>query len=205
MDKGISFIFLCAGADVGERKIPKCLVNNNIIKSINAINYIYQNDNFYEIIVGVGYKNELIKKTLKDYKVKYYENKKYKKKGAAYTAKKCLELSTKKSAMIIHGDVVLDIFDLYATDLKSFITKTQQIDKIKIGLNILNNFVIGFNYTNHDKWAQLSFLTGKELALAKSVKIKDFWCSHELLKEVIDNGGKFIARDSNIKEVSYRS
>tara|TARA_B100000886_G_scaffold317208_1_gene256340 strand:+ start:508 stop:1272 length:765 start_codon:yes stop_codon:yes gene_type:complete len=102
------------GSRLGSKSIePKALLKINSKSIIEyTIEYLIQLG-FTEIFILVGYKKELIKKSLTKYKnkikVNFYENKKFRISGHGYSLYSLLNnFSIKNDLLIIHGDLFFD-------------------------------------------------------------------------------------------------
>ena len=73
----------------------------------------------------------------------------------------------------------------------------------EVGCSIDNNNIENIMYGIQKKWAQIAFLTGKELQLAQMMfcdRENDNLFGFEILNKIIDNGGKFLnVEPKNIK------
>lgn len=150
------------------------------------------------IIVVGGFEARKVMNYLPDYVVAV-ENENYETTNVARSIGMGLRASTTNHVLILHGDLV---FNKYALTLpianESILTVDTHgtMSENEVGCNTDGPQVVQLGYGIEDKWAQIMFLTGKELELAKSIcwNPSNFQLfSFEILNEIMRRGGKFKA------------
>lgn len=197
----ISIIIAAAGAGKKMRSIgPQALMQVKgqalIDRQLALIKEAYPKA---EIIVGVGHDAVRLMNYLPDYVLKV-ENEKYEETGVARTIGMCLRVARGDLVCIIHGDLIFNKPALVQNISESTIV----LDRIDgflnkeedVGCTHENGYVENLMPELKHKWAQITFLLGKELKTFKQLcwnaeKFKLFdW---EIVNEIISKGGKFRA------------
>lgn len=177
---------------------PRSLIN---LKNTNLINHQIKiiTDLFHSsdlIFVG-GYEIEQIKKALPK-NVRVGVNEEFDSTNTAKSLKIGLDINILDSVLIVYGDLFFkhDVFDHLHTDTSSIIYSTQKNKKLEVGVIVNNGIVENFSYSSKMKWAQLAYLTGKELLQFKELcndKNNYNLSGFEIFNEIINRGGKIKA------------
>lgn len=181
----------------GPKSLTELNHNTTILQhQLKIINSIYRDT---RIILVVGYQADKIIKKVPQY-ITVIENENFVNTNVTRSIGMGLNASTKDGVVIIYGDLV---FNRYALGFEIGDKSTIVIDKYKtmsdneVGCVVnSNNIIEQLWYDLPDKWAQIVYLTGKELQLAKQLcnnptnyNIYGF----EMLNKIIGNGGEFKA------------
>lgn len=146
--------------------------------------------------VVLGFDADKIIRVLPPY-VSVVENKFYHETNVA----KSLSLGLVKAehALIVYGDLVFNeatLKELPLVESSILINSDNQIKDCEVGLTVVNGYVSRFSYGLPIKWAQIAYLTNRELALFKEAAALPQHRKHfgfEILNMVLDNGGKLKA------------
>jgi len=176
---------------------PKCLIdiydNKSIIeRQIEILWSIYPKA---EIFVCVGFESEKIRKSLEKYPVRFIYNPIHETTNVLYSLGLAIQATISKEVLIVYGDL---IFNEHAVrnlrgDSKVVVDECGDIGKNEVGLILNEKTVTNFSYGLDSKWAQIVYLTGKELEIFKRTSIKEQnaqWFGYEALNQVIENGGQ---------------
>jgi len=150
------------------------------------------------IIVVSGFEARKVMNYLPNYVVAV-ENEQYETTNVARSIGIGLRASTSDRVLIIHGDLVFNKYALtLPIDNESILTVDTHgtMSEDEVGCNTNGSQVFQLGYDIEDKWAQIAFLTGRELELAKSIcwNPNNFQLfSFEVLNEIMHRGGKFKA------------
>jgi choline kinase len=197
----ISFIIPAAGAGKRMKSYgPKALINLSngetvISRQIKLIKQIYPE---VDIVVVVGFEADKIRKELPQNIVTVH-NQKFEETNVAYSIKLGLTKLQNSALLIVYGDLVFNEETLQGLLLEEsmiVIDKNAQIGKDEVGVTIVDNYVTRFSYGLPTKWAQIAYLTGKELELFNkhaSVKNREKFFGFEILNEILESNGKLKA------------
>lgn len=178
----------------------KCLIEIAgkplIYKQIDTIGKVIRS---FEIILVCGFDAESVKKKVKQRKnVKVVENVDFETTNVVKSIQLGLEQTSYDDVIILYGDLV---FNRHAIMAPFGSQSTIVIDKDdgfmkrhEVGLVCSKHQVTNFMYGLPQKWAQIAYLTGNELALARNITKAPQtakWLGFELLNAIIDNGGVF--------------
>lgn len=117
-----------------------------------------------------------------------------------------LRASITNRVMIIYGDLICnkETFNI-VLDNESllFVDKSNTMTENEVGCMIVDDIVEHLIYDLPQKWAQIIYITGKELKIFKDIAYNpanENWLGFEAINAVIDKGGKFkVASPKNMK------
>jgi choline kinase len=110
-----------------------------------------------------------------------------------------LKATITDNVLIIYGDLVCNKQTLsYPLEKKSviFVDSSNTMTENEVGCNIVNGNIEWMVYDATNKWAQIIYLTGKELQLLKQIcndVAYEKTLGFEAINEIINKGGKFKA------------
>ena len=150
------------------------------------------------ILVGVGVGSQKIMKKFSG-DVSFIENQLYKQTGSFETFRLLVNASTDDSVLLVHGDLYFDASILHDADFsKSFVVldTSNSIGDREVGMTSVNSKASILSYGLPDKWAQIAFFTGKELAILRQLCYKTndeskFLLTFEIINSIIGKGGSF--------------
>jgi CTP:phosphocholine cytidylyltransferase-like protein len=151
-----------------------------------------------DIVLVSGFKANKVNKKLSKIGVKVVENKNYQDTSAFESLRLALQDNKTDSACIIHGDILFNLDSLDVDHSESFILadNNNQIHEREVGVISIDGEVTTLYYGLPLKWAQITYVTGKEYNLLKqmceleSAKFsRRLW--FEAINHIIDLGGKF--------------
>ena len=150
------------------------------------------------ILVGVGVESQKIMKRFSG-EVSFIENQIYKETGSFETFRLLVNACTDENMLLIHGDLYFDANILCDADFsRSFIVldTSNSIADREVGVTAVSNKASILSYGLPDKWAQIAFFTGKELAILRQLCYKsneDSKCllTFEIINSIINKGGSF--------------
>lgn len=178
---------------------PKCLVSLGngqilLLRQLDILHKIYPDAN---ITVVVGYEADKICKIVPSY-VRIVENEFYDETNVARSI--CLGIRAIgmdiKKLLIVYGDLVFNekLFNGMQTNKSNIVVdNNNQMLEGEVGLSQNANYVSNLSYGLPTKWAQIAYLTGKELELFKQIvcnKIYNRYFGFEILNMVLEQGGK---------------
>jgi choline kinase len=151
-----------------------------------------------EIIVALGYAaNKVIKKTKSSLRV--VENQLYSSTGSLESLRLSVNNCTGDGILFFHGDLYFNPKTINSLDYsRSFIivdSKNQIADR-EVGVTYVNGWATILSYGLQTKWGQIAFITGKELAILKSICLKNDESlkqklTFEVINMILTKGGKF--------------
>jgi hypothetical protein len=118
---------------------------------------------------------------------------------------------TKSKVLVVYGDLVFDaraVNQLTPDNTsKILVDKQGQIGNNKVGVAQQDKIATNLSFGLRDKWAQIIYLTGKELILMRDIvqgQNNKVWLGHEAINSVIENKGKFtiIQPEMFIREIT---
>lgn len=177
---------------------PRSLINlkntNLISHQIKIITDLFHSSDL--IFVG-GYEIEQIKTALPK-NVRVGVNEDFENSNTTKSLKIGLDINVLDSVLIVYGDLFFkhDIFDHLHTDTSSIIYSNQKTKKLEVGVIVNNGYVDNFSYSSKSKWAQLAYLTGKDLTIFKELcddKNNYNLSGFEIFNEMINRGSKLKA------------
>ena len=190
---------------------PKCLLHSkgdmSIIEQIvdNALNVYPMAD----MIVVVGFEADKVIQIL-PFSTRVIENQLYNETNVVESIRLALNNVITDSALFIYGDLIFNVETIrnIADDKSCAIVDSKNNFKSEeIGVTIVDNNITNFAYGLDTKWAQIIFLTGKELEIFRELcfdRKRNKMYPFEIFNLVIDRGGVIEARepkDMKIKEV----
>ena len=205
---GLSVIIPAAG--MGKRMKsygPKALVNlydetTLIERQIELIWAVYPKS---EIFIVVGFEAEKIRSRLKKYPVRFILNPIHENTNVLYSISLALQATITKEVMVIYGDLIFNesaIRNLRGTS-RIVIDKECMMRKSEVGVCVQGKSVINFSFGLEEKWAQIVYLTDKELEIFRHICLKkesSQWLGYEALNYVLENGGELeAAKQKSIK------
>lgn len=142
--------------------------------------------------------------------VKLIINDRYEETTAVYSVLLALLATTKKSVLIVSGDLIFNkelLSGVNESESCLFVDSKGHIDDGEVGVVCQDNFVTHLTYGVHPKWSQIIYLTGNELALLRNLIVPSV--SHrlflfEIINQIMENGGKFNIfenKDGVVKEI----
>ena len=139
---------------------------------IQTVNNAFQNP---EVIVTLGYSaNKVIKKTKSNLRV--VENQLYSSTGSLESLRLGVNNCTGDGILFFHGDLYFNLKTLDSLDYsRSFIivdSKDRIADR-EVGVTYVNGWATILSYGLKTKWAQIAFITGKELSILKAMCLKN--------------------------------
>jgi choline kinase len=169
----------------------KCLLE----LQLEALSSMFSEPN---ILVGIGVESQKIVKKFIG-RVRLVENQLYKTTGPFETLRLLVNSSTDDSLLVIHGDLYFNSNILDGADFsKSFVVSdtTGSILEREVGITSVNNKASILSYGLKDKWAQIAFFTGRELATLRSLCCKSnddskHLLTFEIINSIINKGGSF--------------
>ena len=174
-----------------------CLLN----WQLDALNSMFVKPN---ILVGVGVESQKIMKKFSG-QVSFVENQLYETTGSFETLGLLVNASTDDSILLVHGDLYFNSDILEAADFsKSFVVldTANSIGDREVGITMVNDKVSILSYGLKDKWAQMAFFTGKELAMLRQLCCKanqesKSLLTFEIINSIINKGGSFRVHKPN--------
>jgi len=169
-----------------------------------------------EIVVVAGYETDKVVRTLSQTQenIKIVENELYLENNAMRSLSMGLRVCLTNNIIVIHGDI---LFDKNSLDFSTFSTipldNHKRILDDKVGSTVDNDKnVIALDYGLPSMWAQIAFLTGKELSLVRKICVHREWdnfTTHEILNKAISQGGKIktfeLKKEAILKELNAAS
>ena len=195
--KNTTVVILSAGVGYRMKSYgPKCLLKTDLGKSIlehqiETVNLCLPKS---DIIVVLGFECDKVIKVL-DKRSRVVENQLYEETNTAESLRLALNNGVRDSVLIMHGDLKFNKETLLQCDFrKSFalVDSKEQFKESEIGVTIHNRTAMRFAYGLETKWAQITFLKGRELNLLKSIcknRERQRMYTFEILNEILDNGG----------------
>lgn len=198
----ISIIIPAAGLgsrmkSYGPKSLIKIKDSTTIIE--NQLKYIYKYFYKPQVILITGFKSDRIKNFLSDRRIDIVENKNWENTNVGESIRIGIEYIKHKNVILLNGDLVFNAWTLkapFGMYSMMLIDKLGYMKNEEVGCVINNSNVINVMYDLPDKWAQIAYLTGKELEILKeNFKEKDYSKSYcfEIINNIIDKGGKFFA------------
>lgn len=174
---------------------PKALIKiggeSLISRQIKAIKKHFHK---HEIVLVSGFHSERLMNTLPD-DIISIENENYAQTNVARSIAMGLRACTTDRVLICYGDLVFhDNLLQMPFDRDSAIVTCHSMPESDVGCITHNNLIENLGYIFEDKWAQVVYLTGRELRLMKTIawnRENSKQYGFELLNKVIQKGGKF--------------
>lgn len=203
-NKGEDLSIIIPAAGMGHRMKsygPKALIQldsqNTIIE--RQIKILKKNYPKSEIFIVVGFEYEKILKKLDKYSVRFINNPIHENTNVLYSIGLAIQATNTKEVMLVYGDLVFNEFAIKDILGKSkiIVDKKSLMGTEEVGITQdLENRVSNFAFGLELKWAQIAYITGKELELFRKIAIKkesSQWFGYEGLNYVIENGGQFMS------------
>lgn len=179
---------------------PKSLIELNhqtvINRQITLLGRTYPEA---EIIVVAGYEADKLIRELPA-AVKVIENERYEETNVVRSIGMALRIVPQDNdVLIVYGDLVFNtntVKSLTQNGTAAVVDRKRQMDNDEVGVTIVDGKITQLTYGLQDKWAQIIFLEGKELALFKNVawaSASRKWYGFEAINRVIYHGGRIKA------------
>jgi len=149
-----------------------------------------------EIFIVVGFQAEKIRYQLREYPVRFIYNPLHDSTNVLYSLSLAFQAIISASAVVVYGDLIFNANAVQHLrgDSKVIVDAYGHLSDDEVGLTIQNKQAMTFAYGLKDKWAQIAYLTGKELSLFKEISVHpdtSQWFGYEALNHVIKRGGNF--------------
>ncbi len=151
-----------------------------------------------EFVLVLGFEAEKVYRVIPKY-VKVIENGIYDITNVAKSIEMAINATNPSRLLIVYGDLVFNQQTFESMPLNEsliVVDNKQQLHETEVGVHIENNKVCFFSYHAPTKWAQIAYLTGKELHEYKKIAghpdRKRFY-SFEIFNLIISHGGQFTA------------
>jgi len=163
----------------------ECILEKQLVTINNTFKY-------YEVILIGGFEFKTLENKTPN-GIKLIENKDYDTTNVLHSISLGLEAATTNKVLIIYGDLIFNQECLMAPFYKeSCLILSDYMKSDEVGCVTNNHYVNHMFYQLDNKWAQIAFLTGKELEmLIQIAKDNPHWFGFEAINSIIDNGGKF--------------
>jgi CTP:molybdopterin cytidylyltransferase MocA len=150
----------------------------------------------YQTILIVGFQADKLMNATPNNIIKV-ENESYQNNNVLRSIGMGLRACTTEDVVIIYGDLVFNKPTINVPfGIGSTVILCNTMSDPEIGCIACNGYIENFCYDLDDKWAQIVYLTGKELQLMKKIawdKAKANLFGFEALNWIVDNGGKLKA------------
>jgi len=178
----------------GPKSLTKIKNDTTIIDhQLSIINTMAYNP---QIILVAGYQADKIMNCLPS-NIIAIENESYETTNVTRSIGMGLRASITDSVIIVYGDLVFNKYALgFAISQQSTIVldTNNTMTENEVGCVIVNDNIEQIWYDLPNKWAQIVYLTGKELQLAKEIcwqNVNYNMFGFEMLNKIIANGGNF--------------
>lgn len=150
-----------------------------------------------DIVVVVGFDADKIYKTLPDC-IRIVENENFDSTGVARSISLGIKATISKKVLVVYGDLVFnkEMFETLPDESCIFVDSKGRMNSSEVGIIIDGDNVVHLDYGLKTKWCHSVLLTGKELALFKTItsqQDKRKLSGHEILNLIIEKGGEFKA------------
>lgn len=201
MVRNLSIIIPAAGAGRRMKSYgPKSLVELNsrdtvLGRQIRILRSIYPDA---DITVVIGHSADTIAKVIPA-GVKIVENELHEETNVLRSIGMGLRVATQPNVLVVYGDLVFNketVLNVTMRGSSVIVDSKDRISDEEVGVTVVDNRITNFSYGLDVKWAQIAYLTGKELQLFKKAawhKDHRRWLGHEGLNRVLDMGGKLRA------------
>ncbi len=148
-----------------------------------------------EIIVVIGFESHKVRKRLADYPVRFVYNPIHKDTNVLCSLGMGIQATISEEVLIIYGDLIFNeqaIRNLRGSS-KAVIESDGLMKKEEVGVATNDGKITNFAFGLDTKWAQIIYLTEKELKIFKDVSTKEQnsqWYGYEGLNEIINSGGE---------------
>lgn len=209
------FSIIIPAAGMGKRMKsygPKPLIkiNNNLTiiqNQLNCINKVFFNS---EIIIIAGFDGDYLMNHTPNNLIKI-ENERYEETNVARSIGIGLRAATTERVIIIYGDLVFNQALLSETNFRNqstlIVDSSNLMKDEEIGCYSSDNQLINMDWSVNEKWAQIMYVTGRELKLLKNItwnKENERFFGFECINEIINNHGKFLIhkpKDGKITDI----
>lgn len=112
------------------------------------------------------------------------------------------------NVLIFYGDVVCNKATFkynFGSQSLVFVDKSNTMTENEVGCTIVDGYIEQMMYDMPLKWAQIFYVAGKELAILRNITCDPLHEKHfgfELINEIINRGGKFLAASPNGMKVN---
>ncbi len=151
-----------------------------------------------DIVAVLGFESERIIKTLPQ-GIKVVENECFGETNVVRSIGMGLRVASHQNVLVVYGDLVFNqptIENITQSGSVVVVDTHDRFGEDEVGCNILDGRVTSFSYGLETKWAQIAYLTGRELDLfKKSAWHADHrrWFGYEALNAVVEGGGRLRA------------
>lgn len=200
MKRELSIIIPAAG--MGRRMKsygPKPLIELNEKHTvISRQQYILQREfPTAEIIVVVGYEADSVIRGLRP-GVKPVENEMFETTNVVRSIGMGLRIANHKKVLIVYGDLVFNsaAIRIIGGQSVAVVDSRKQIGDDEVGVTVVDGRITQFAYDLETKWAQIVYLTGRELEIFKGIvwnRDNSRWFGFEALNKVVGGGGSIRA------------
>ena len=106
-----------------------------------------------------------------------------------------MQASLSGEVLIIYGDLIFneDAIRNLRGSSRVVVEEKGMMKKCEVGVCVQNKMAINFSFGLDTKWAQILYLTGKELSLFREISLKNEtsqWLGYEGINYVLENGGQ---------------
>jgi choline kinase len=196
--KNLSVVIPAAG--IGRRMKsygPKPLIDLDgrrtvLSRQLEIITRVYP---LADIVVVVGYEAETVIRTIPD-GIKVVENELFADTNVVRSIGMGLRVVAHRNVLVVYGDLVFSaetISNVTRSGSAVVIDTQGQFREDEVGVNIVDGRATHFGYGITTKWAQIAYLTGRELEIfSRAAWNVDFrrLMGFEILNTVVDAGGK---------------
>ena len=213
--RGLSIVIPAAG--VGRRMKSygaKGLINIGTATVLERqIKLLWKAYPFSEIIIVAGFQAGLVSERIrKKYPVKIVRNYNYEESNVAHSIFLGIQASVNSQVLVVYGDLVFNyktISKIADGQSKIVVDTRGRFGQEEVGVLFNDKIITNFSHGLKSKWAQIAYLTGKELRLfediASSIETEK-WFGYEVVNKVIDNGGEMMpVEPSGMKVVEIDS
>lgn len=204
----VSIILLAAGPgnrmkSLGVRSLIKLPNGDSVLEyQLKTINTVFNNN---ETILVTGHEADKVMNRTPINIVKI-ENERYETTNVARSISIGLRACTTDHVFVIYGDLLFNEEALrIPLEYSSLLIETHGLMKdSQIGCNIDRDNIELLLYGLENKWAQIIYLTNKELKLFKHIawnRNNEKKFGFEIINEVIDSGGRFTAIKNTLAKV----
>lgn len=163
-----SIVIPAAGSGHRMKKYgAKSLIKVNGADSIidRQLKLIYETFRWCEIILITGFQHDKIERTVPS-KIKLVHNDYYEDTNVLHSISIGLDKCTTEHVIILYGDLVFNKHAINVPfDQESAVVIADTMKKEEIGCNIDQNYLQQMFYGIQNKWAQITFLKGRELEI----------------------------------------
>ncbi len=160
------------------------------------INAIWSQFPKAEIVVVTGYQADRVEKQIKDYPVRVVYNPIFETSNVAFSIGLGLRATLSDHLLIIHGDLFFNkesISHIVDGNSKLLVDTAKSFNTDEVGFVIDENAnVTNLSYGLPQKWAQITYLRGRELDLFKPICYNEDavrWFGYEALNGMLEKGG----------------